>query len=227
VLERASLLASTYIAVEGVIGVGKTTLVNALAERMGARAVFEQFDENPFLPDFYRDREAFAFSTQIFFLMSRFRQQELLAQGDLFRSITLSDYCFDKDRIFALINLRNQELALYERLFEVLRVQVPEPDLIIYLRAELDVIMERIAERDRPYERGMDPGYIREVAAAYGELFGGFDACPVLTIDTSELDLRRDSAAVDAIEDAIRAGRTELAQPMRAREAALPLPGFG
>jgi len=203
--------APRYVAVEGVIGVGKTTLVKRLAERLGARTVFEQFEENPFLPDFYRDREAFAFSTQIFFLMSRFRQQEALAQGDLFQSYTLSDYFFDKDQIFALLTLESHELALYDRLFEVLRPHVPAPDLVIYLSADHEVVMERIAERGRPYERDMDPEYIRAVSSFYARFFREYRGCPVLTLDTSAIDLRNDDATLDRVERAVRTGRPELA----------------
>lgn len=220
---------SRYIAVEGVIGVGKTTLVHKLRERLEARTVFEQFDENPFLPDFYRDPKTFAFSTQIFFLMSRFRQQEVLAQGDLFRSHTLSDYFFDKDRIFAVLTLESHELALYERLFEVLRMQVPQPDMIIYLRADHDVVMSRITERGRPYEQDTDPAYFKSVADAYARFFRDYTACPVLTIDTSQVDLRDDDLMVDSIEAAIRSRSAVLETPIDAPIAPmnLPLPGMG
>lgn len=198
-----------YVVVEGVIGVGKTTLVNRLAARLGARTVFEEFEENPFLPSFYRDRDAFAFSTQIFFLMSRFRQQEVLAQGDLFRRVTFSDYLFDKDRIFAVLTLQHQELALYERLFDVLRCQVPRPDLIIYLKADLDVILERIESRGRSYELGMDPEYIRALAAAYSRFFSEYRECPVVTVDTSRCDFRNDDPAVDRLVRACRDGSVD------------------
>lgn len=218
--------APRYIAVEGVIGVGKTTLVKALGDRLGARMVFEQFEENPFLPDFYRDRDAFAFSTQIFFLMSRFRQQEHLAQGDLFASTTLSDYLFDKDRVFALLTLRDHELTLYERLFDVLRVQVPRPDLVIYLRADHDVVMSRIAARGRSYELDMDPQYIRDVAKAYAQFFAQYRESPLITLDTSQLDLRTDDDALDRIEAAVRGGSTISAPPEFA-PMTLPLPGLG
>ena len=190
------LAAPRYVVVEGVIGVGKTTLVNKLTERLDARSVFEEFEDNPFLPSFYRDKEAFAFSTQLFFLMSRFRQQERLAQGDLFQRITLSDYLFDKDRIFALLTLEQHELALYERLFDVLRVQVPKPDLVIFLKADLDVVLTRIEARGRAYELGMDPEYIRALGAAYASFFADYRECPVITVDTTRCDFRTDEEAV-------------------------------
>lgn len=220
-----------YVAVEGVIGVGKTTLVKELGRRLDGRLVFEQFDENPFLADFYRDRAAFGFSTQIFFLMSRFRQQEVLAQGDLFARYTFSDYCFDKDRVFALLNLSGPELGLYERLFDVLRVQVPQPDFVIHLRADLDVILERIAARGRPYELDMDPSYIREVAGAYADFFASYRECPTLTIDTSQVDLRHDEETLDRIEAAVQSRRTNIGQRFSTTRQAqvplsLPLPGM-
>ena len=178
-----------YVAIEGVIGVGKTTLVKQLARRFKARQVYEQFEDNPFLPDFYRDRDAFAFSTQIFFLMSRFRQQEHLSQGDLFHSLTLSDYFFEKDYIFAKLTLKDEELRLYERLFNVLSVQCPTPDMVIYLHADHDEIMSRIAERGRIYVQNMDPIYIRDVAAGYHSFFQKFAIFPVLSFDTTILIL--------------------------------------
>lgn len=193
-----------YVAVEGVIGVGKTTLVNKLAAKLSGRTVFEEFEENPFLPHFYRDREAFAFSTQIFFLMSRFRQQDILAQGDLFKKYTFSDYLFDKDRIFAVLTLESHELALYERLFDVLRGQVPRPDLVIYLKADLDVVLDRIEARGRSYERGMDPEYIRALGEAYQRFFATYDECPVLTVDTTRFDLRTDDRALNRIANIVQ-----------------------
>lgn len=207
------------------IGVGKTTLVNRIARALGARTVFEEFETNPFLPSFYRDREAFAFSTQIFFLMSRFRQQEELAQGDLFQSHTLSDYFFDKDRIFAYLTLHDHELKLYERLFEVLKTQVVSPDLIVWLKAEHEVVMERIRRRGRSYELNMDPGYIRDLAHAYGFFFSKFDQIPVLTIDTTHVDLRKDEAAFDRLMHAIKSGDHALdLDPTRSRPTTLDLP---
>lgn len=222
-----------YVVVEGVIGVGKTTLVQRLAQRLRGRMVFEEFEENPFLPDFYKDREAFAFSTQIFFLMSRFRQQELLAQGDLFHAHTLSDYMFDKDRLFAILTLASHERRLYERLFDVLRVQVPRPDLVIYLRADLPVVLQRIAARGRSYEANMDPEYMRQLAQAYDRHFAergplGDDAerPPVITLDTSRVDLRADEAMVDTLVEVIRTGASSLPTSDAAVGDTLPLPGL-
>lgn len=195
-----------YIAVEGVIGVGKTTLVHRLARALSARVVLEEFEENPFLPQFYRDRRAYALSTQLFFLMSRFRQQEILAQGDLFQQHTVSDYFFDKDRIFAMLTLEEHELGVYDRLFEVLRPQVPTPDLVIYLKADHDVVMERIAQRGRDYEKDMDPLYIRQLSIAYSEFFRSFRSAPVLTLDTSRIDLRQETPHFPALLSMIQRG---------------------
>ena len=209
---------------------GKTTLVKQLARRFKARKVYEQFEDNPFLPDFYRDRDAFAFSTQIFFLMSRFRQQEHLSQGDLFHSLTLSDYFFEKDYIFAKLTLKDEELNLYERLFNVLTVQCPTPDMVIYLHAEHDVIMNRIAERGRIYEQNMDPNYIRDVAAGYHSFFQTNSKFPVLSIDTTNIDFRTDKKAVDLIVRAIEERRhslESLSKETPSTQANLPLPGFG
>ena len=195
---------SRYVVVEGVIGVGKTTLVNQLARHLGGRTVLEEFEDNPFLADFYRDQRAYALSTQLFFLMSRFRQQEDLAQPDLFERRTISDYLFDKARIFAHLTLERHELAVYEQLFEVLRPQVPMPDLVVFLKADHDEVMRRIEHRGRSYELDMDPGYIRSLARAYSAYFTGFDLCPLLTVDTTHIDLRRDGDALDAVLEAVR-----------------------
>lgn len=215
-----------YVAVEGVIGVGKTTLVHRLAQRLDARVVLEEFEENPFLPDFYRDRRAYALSTQLFFLMSRYRQQEVLAQGELFQSRTIADYFFDKDRIFALLTLESHELAVYDRLFEVLRPQVPRPDLVIYLKADLDVVLARIAARDRSYERGMDPLYLRDLSGAYTEFFRSYRGAPVLTVDTTQIDFRADTRLFDRLTELVVAGLPPNALAAELPSAAPLLPGF-
>ena len=169
--------------------------------------ILERFEENPFLADFYSDAERNALTTQLFFLMSRFRQQEELQQGELFAQMTVADYMFDKDRIFALLNLRSDELAMYEDLFSVLRPQVPRPDLVILLRADLEETLRRIADRGRSYERNIDPKYLERLAEGYQSYFARYSDCPVLTLDTSAIDLRADKAAVDDVVVAIRTGR--------------------
>lgn len=215
------------MAVEGVIGVGKTTLVQRLTHALGGRAVLEGFEDNPFLEDFYRDREGHALSTQLFFLMARFRQQEELAQADLFRPHTLADYLFDKDRVFAAINLAPAELAIYDQLFEVLQPQVPTPDLVIHLRADVEVVLERIRYRGRPYELGIEAEYLLALERGYDALFGSYRGAPVLTVDTDRVDLRTDGPAFEAL---LRAARTgELPGPLGLEgedPAAPPLPGL-
>jgi deoxyguanosine kinase len=199
-----------YIAIEGGIGVGKTTLARLLQPVFDARLLLEVFEENPFLSDFYSDRERYAFQTQIFFLLSRYHQQhsvpEFLATGDNL----IADYTFEKDALFARINIRGDELEMYYRVHEALAEKIPLPDLIIYLRADTDVLMQRIAFRDRPYERNMEWAYIDQLNRAYEEFFGtrsydsDGDQAPVLAIDTNELDFVRQSDDLKWVEYRIR-----------------------
>ncbi|AGC43665.1 deoxynucleoside kinase [Myxococcus stipitatus DSM 14675] len=177
-----------YIVVEGPIGVGKTSLSNILSERLSARRVLEVVEENPFLSNFYTDRQKFGFQTQIFFLLSRFRQQQELFQQDLFRSVTVSDYLFAKDRIFAHLNLDAHELALYERVFEALGPRVTKPDLVVYLQARLDVLLQRIKKRGREFERKFDAAYLEGLVHAYNNFFSHYTETPLLVVDTSDID---------------------------------------
>ncbi len=180
-----------YLAIEGVIGVGKTTLTRLLQPLFGANLLLEVFEENPFLSDFYVDRQRYAFQTQIFFLLSRYHQQrrvvaECLAQG----SPLIADYTFEKDALFARINLAGDELEMYYRVHEALAEKVVPPDLIVYLKADTDVLMRRIEFRDRLYERNMDREYIDELNRAYDAFFSESRdrRSPILTLDTSSLD---------------------------------------
>ncbi|MBN8466110.1 deoxynucleoside kinase [Corallococcus sp. AB004] len=177
-----------YIVVEGPIGVGKTSLTNLLTERLGSRRILEVVEENPFLSSFYADRQKFAFQTQVFFLLSRFRQQQELFQQDLFRSVTVSDYLFAKDRIFANLTLASDELALYDRVFEALGPRVPQPDLVIYLQAQLDVLLHRIKKRGREFERKFDAGYLESLTHAYNDFFAHYTDTPLLVVNTSDID---------------------------------------
>ena len=177
-----------YIVVEGPIGVGKTTLTKALAKRYGARTVFEIVEENPFLANFYQDRNKFAFQTQLFFLLSRFKQQQDLFQQDLFSQVTVSDYLFAKDRIFASITLDPNELTLYERIYETLGPRVMKPDLVIYLQSRLEVLLSRIKKRGRDFERKFDADYLAELSRTYNDFFHRYDDTPLLVINTSDLD---------------------------------------
>ncbi len=196
-----------YIAIEGVIGVGKTTLARLLQPRLQADEVLlEVFEENPFLAKFYEDRSRYAFQTQIFFLLSRYHQQNRAVPGLLAAGKRLiADYTFEKDALFARINLSGDELEMYHRVHEALAEKIPQPHLVVYLRAEPQVLMQRIALRDRPYERNMDPAYIARLHAAYDDHFAHHHhGAPVLTIDTTRLDFVRYPEHLEAIEGRIR-----------------------
>lgn len=177
-----------YIAIEGVIGIGKTTLARLLEPVYGATILLEVFEENPFLADFYGDRERYAFQTQIFFLLSRYHQQNKAVPEALSKGMLVSDYTFAKDELFAWLNLKDDELSMYGRVHAALSEKIPKPDLIVYLNADHDVVMRRIASRDRPYERNMDPNYIRQLAAAYEAWLTNLSDIDVLSIDVSDLD---------------------------------------
>ncbi len=203
------MLNSMYLAIEGVIGVGKTTLARLLQPSLQASLLLEVFEENPFLSSFYADRARYAFQTQIFFLLSRYHQQrravpEILARGESL----IADYTFEKDALFARINLSGDELEMYYRVHEALAEKIPPPDLIIYLRAKTDVLMQRIAMRDRPYERNMERGYIERLNQEYEATFAEHaqfrHAAPVLVIDTDSLDYIRNPEDLRWVEDRIR-----------------------
>jgi deoxyadenosine/deoxycytidine kinase len=179
---------ANYVVIEGVIGVGKTSLAKLLAERMKARLVLEEVEENPFLEDFYRDPARYAFQVQIFFLLSRYRQQMEFPQQDLFHEKTVSDYLFDKDKIFAYINLNEKELSLYERLWSFLYKEVPKADLVIYLQANTETLMHRIRERNRPYERSISSEYIQRLNEAYNYFFFHYTDSPLLVVNTAKID---------------------------------------
>lgn len=187
--------AGSFIAIEGVIGVGKTTLAQALSAVTGARALLEVVEENPFLEGFYRDRRRYAFQVQLFFLLSRYRQIMALRQRDLFQSSVVSDYLFQKDRIFASINLSEDELGLYDQILPLLERDLPRPDKVVYLRADLPVLLRRIERRGRPFERGIDPDYLRVLDETYTEFFFHYRGAPLLVVNTNALDL------VDSPED--------------------------
>jgi deoxyadenosine/deoxycytidine kinase len=183
-----SPLLPSYIVVEGVIGVGKTSLAKLLADHFDARLSLEQVEDNPFLADFYRDPSAQAFKTQIFFLLSRFRQQQALFQGELFHERIVGDYHFAKDRIFANITLNDEELALYTLVADALAPRVPKPDLVIYLQASLETLLDRIAQRGRPMERDIKPSYLETLSEAYNHYFFHYRDSPLLVVSTDRLD---------------------------------------
>jgi len=177
-----------YIVIEGPIGVGKTSLTRLLAEEFNARCFLEKPEGNPFLPHFYEDREKYAFQAQIFFLLNRFRQQKEISQPDLFKQTTLCDYLFAKDRIFAYLNLDNDELALYEQIYNLLKGQILSPDLVIYLQAKSDILLSRIKSRNVPYEKDIDLEYLKTVTEAYNYYFFHYNRTPLLVVNTSEID---------------------------------------
>ena len=195
-----------YIAIEGVIGVGKTTLARLLQPAFQSALLLEVFEENPFLSDFYADRERYAFQTQVFFLLSRYHQQRK-AVGELLSETEnlFSDYTFEKDALFARINLDGDELEMYYRVHDALAEKIIRPDLILYLRASTDILMQRIAFRDRPYERNMEKDYIHQLNSAYESFFGDHhQGAVVLPIDTDNLDYVRDPEALKFVENRIR-----------------------
>jgi len=177
-----------YIVVEGVIGVGKTSLTKLLATRTSGRLNLEVVEENPFLSQFYQDRSAYAFQTQIFFLLSRYRQQQNLFQHDMFSSTLISDYLFAKDRIFANLNLSDDELVLYNQLATILEQRVLKPDLVIYLQGRTSVLLQRIRWRGRAFEQDMDEGYLNALNAAYSYFFHHYKDSPLLVVNTDNLD---------------------------------------
>jgi deoxyguanosine kinase len=181
-----------YVVVEGPIGVGKTTLCRRLAREWKARLVLEEVEDNPFLPLFYRDRKSWAFQTQVSFMTSRFSQQRGLVQPDLFSSRTVADYMFAKDRIFASVNLSPEEFDLYQRLASILDSEVPQPDLVLYLQASPDVLLERISARGRHYERDMSRSYIQAISEAYNDFFFRDRLFPTLVVNTDRADFLED-----------------------------------
>ncbi len=177
-----------YIAIEGVIGAGKTSLAKKISDRLKAELILEQFEANPFLEKFYSDRKRFAFQTQMFFLINRFKQQEELNQENLFTEYIVSDYTFDKDRIFAYLNLSGEELNLYESIFPLLSRSLRKPDLVVFLQSSVDRLMYNIRRRSRKVERNLTRSYIEELSDSYTHFFFRYTSTPLLIVNSTEID---------------------------------------
>jgi len=208
-----------HIVIEGPIGVGKTSLAKLLAKVFHARCLLEKPEENPFLAHFYQDPKKYAFQAQVFFLLTRFQQQREIAQLDLFNQVTLSDYLFDKDRIFALLNLDEHELALYEKIFQLLEGRLPTPDLVIFLQAKAEVLLQRIKSRNIPYEKEIELEYLKRLTEAYNYYFFHYDQSPLLVVNTSEIDFVKRKEDLDQLLREIKKMRkgTWYFTPMRSR----------
>jgi len=194
-------VSSRYIVVEGPIGVGKTSLARLLAEEFNSRLILEQVEENPFLKKFYENPRVNAFPAQLFFLLSRYRQQRDLAQQELFAKSTVADYLIGKDQIFAQANLGPEEFALYRQLYQLLEPRLAKPDLVIYLQARTDVLLSRLRKRDRDYERRISPEYVERIAEAYRDYFFHYDDTPLLVVNCSDIDFIEHS---DEMNDLVR-----------------------
>ena len=208
----SSLLEATdirYIAVEGVIGVGKTTLCQMLGDTLSANVVLEKFEENPFLKDFYKDPERYAFQTQIFFLLTRYKQQQELFQADLFHRFLVTDYIFEKDKIFAYLNLQDEELKLYETLVSTIEKNVPTPDLVVYLQSSVPRVMQNIKLRGRSYEANMSETYIKELNEAYNYFFFRYKSTRLLIVNAAEMDfVNNHEQYEDMVREMFRPNRT-------------------
>lgn len=204
-----------YLAVDGPIGVGKTTLVEKLCERFEGVKLLEDVG-NPFLADFYQDRPNTAFQTQLYFLLSRYKQQQEVHQRGLFDRLVLADYTFEKDRIFAYLNLTDEELSLYDKLYKLLEPQVRRPDLALYLVADVDTCMERIKRRQRSFERNMSAEYLAELIDAYNHFYHYYTSSPLLVIDTRHIDFVQRE---EDFEDLVRT----LSRPVKGTEYYVPL----
>jgi deoxyguanosine kinase len=180
-----------YIAIEGVIGVGKTSLAKLLAKRLDAQLILEESEKNPYLADFYRDPRRFGFQAQLFFLMTRYRQLLDIPQGDLFHKYLIADYIFAKDKIFAFLNLEKRDLVLYERVAVLMEKELPKPDLVLYLQSNTERLMNNIRKRKQPFEKNISPEYIKRLNEAYNEFFFRYSDTPLLVINTSEIDFVR------------------------------------
>ncbi len=193
-----------YIAIEGPIGVGKTSLSKLIAEKLGARLVLEEFEENPFLSEFYKDPERYAFQTQLFFLLQRYRQQHELRQVDMFQNLVIADYMFIKDRLFASLNLNEKEIELYDTVANLLEKNIIKPDLVIYLQGSTSSIMNKIIERGRSIEKDITSDYIDALSQVYTEYFFRYQETPLVIINTDNIDFVKNENDFNEIINFIR-----------------------
>lgn len=193
-----------YLAVEGPIGVGKTSLVKLLGKKLGAKMVLEEYENNPFLEDFYNDPERFAFQTQLFFLMNRYRQQQDLRQVDIFHNLLITDYMFVKDRLFASLNLDDKELSLYDTVANLLERNVLKPDMVIYLQADTQTLMHNISNRGRDFETNMSFEYLDALGQVYAEYFFKYQETPLIIINTNNIDFVHNNADLEEVIKYIR-----------------------
>jgi len=208
-----------YIAIEGPIGVGKSSLARLLSKELGARLVVEEFEENPFLPEFYVDPERYAFQTQLFFLLQRYRQQQDLRQVDMFQKLLVTDYMFVKDRLFASLNLNEKEMQLYDTVANLLERNVINPDLVIYLQADTDTLMKNIAKRGREMEKNITYEYIDALNQVYTEFFFRYQDTPLVIINTNNIDFVNNKNDLDEVISYIR-------QPVSGTKFFNPASGF-
>jgi len=193
-----------YVAIEGPIGVGKTSLAKLLSERLGARLILEGFDENPFLSEFYDEPERYAFQTQLFFLLQRYQQQQELRQVDMFHNLLIVDYMFVKDRLFASLNLDEKEMTLYDTVAKLLEKNVINPDLVIYLQADTDTLIRNISQRGRDMEKNISEEYIDALNQLYTEYFFRYQDTPLVIINTNNIDFVHNDKDLDEVINYIR-----------------------
>jgi|TARA_B110000263_G_C15229481_1_gene473902 deoxyguanosine kinase len=193
-----------YVAIEGSIGVGKTSLANLISERLGAKLVLESFEDNPFLSDFYEDPERFAFQTQLWFLLQRYQQQQDLRQVDMFHNLIITDYMFVKDRLFASLNLKEKEMSLYDTVANMMERNVIHPDLVIFLQADTNTLMRNIARRGRDFEKNMSEDYIDALNQVYNEYFFRYQNTPLVIINTNNIDFVNNDGDLEEVINYIR-----------------------
>jgi len=207
------------ISIEGTIGVGKTSLAHILAEKIKAKLILEKFEENPFLKDFYKNQEQYAFQTQLFFLLSRYSQHQDLKQVDIFSKTIVSDYMFIKDRLFACLNLNDREMVLYDSIAKILEKDIIYPDLAIFLQADTDKLMSNISKRGRAYEEDINPNYIESLNQVYNEYFFRYDKGPLLIINTNEIDFVNNNDDLNGIMEFLK-------EPIKGRKYYNPIKSF-